>query len=58
MEAEALEMETLLAALVAQVAPQLLDEIGFGVVTAAATKWVARWPEQNVQRNKSRRIQT
>ena len=51
LEAEALEMEALLAALVAQVAPQLLDEMGVGVVTAA--QLVVSWSHQGRVRSEA-----
>ena len=51
LEAEALEMEALLAALVGQVAPQLLDEMGVGVVTAA--QLVVSWSHQGRVRSEA-----
>jgi len=51
LEAEAQEMEALLAALVGQVAPQLLDEIGVGVVTAA--QLVVSWSHQGRVRSEA-----
>ena len=51
MEAEAQEMEALLAALVEQVAPQLLGEMGVGPITAA--RLVASWSHQGRVRSEA-----